>query len=77
MSLSYAERSVLRHTLGLNRSAEAFRNYFSAEDGHQDEPTLLALVERGYMVRETSAISPGAIYRCTKEGREALKDPTP
>lgn len=71
---TYDERCLIQHTLGLDRSRIAYRNYFSADQGHRDVPTLNALVERGLMVRETSAISPGFIFRVTAEGKKALHD---
>lgn len=75
--LTYDERKVMRHTLGLDQSDEAYRNYYVAPPGHASEHTLNGLVRRGYMVRETSAISPDATYRVTAEGRIAMKGPRP
>ena len=63
----------MRHTLGLDRGTVAYRNHFAASDGHSDMPALDLAVERGWMVRETSAISPGYIFRVTATGRSALE----
>ena len=71
-SLSYDERLVMLHTLGLDRGQEIYRNFFAASPGHRDIPTLDALVERDLMVKETSAISPDFVYRVTAAGKQAL-----
>lgn len=70
--LSYSERCIIQHTLGLDRGDVIYRNYFSAEEGHEDLQVLNALAERELMVRETSAISPGFIFRVTRAGKQAL-----
>lgn len=45
------DMEILRHMLGIGshipRSQHGFRNYFNAEPGHNDMPSLERLVERG------------------------------
>lgn len=71
--LTYDERSILMHTMDLDRSKEAYRNFFAAGPEHADMLHLESLVGKGYMVKETSAISPDFIFRVTKAGKEALQ----
>lgn len=73
--LSYDERCLIQHTLGLDRSDVVYRNFFAADPGHVDKPVLDELTRRGLMVRETSAICPDLIYRVTKAGKDALSEP--
>ena len=74
--ITYDERCIIQHTTGLDRSKTAYRNYFAADHGHHDMPVLEALVARGLMVRETSAIVPGFTFRVTAAGMQALKKAT-
>ncbi len=79
VTLTAAEIDVMRHTLGLDRAAEAYRNYFCAEPGHADMPTILDLVAKGLM-RSAGTINDGrdTIYRVTEPGRMALdRQPVP
>lgn len=49
----YADMEVLRHTLGIDSSKPrkqwGYRNYFNADDGHHDMPSLMRLVGAGLM----------------------------
>lgn len=49
----YADMEVLRHTLGVdsNKSRKQWgrRNYFNADEGHHDMPSIKRLVEAGLM----------------------------
>lgn len=67
------EKEIIRHTLGLNRSNESFRNYFCAGDSHADQPTIDSLVQLGFM-RASHTINQGrdTIYVVTDAGKAAL-----
>lgn len=69
------EVEIIRHTLGLNRAPESYRNYFCAETngGHTDQPTIDSLVQLGFM-RASHTINQGrdTIYVVTDAGRQAL-----
>lgn len=71
--LTYDERKILMHAMGLNRSRVAYRNVFVASPSHSDLPVLEALASKGFMVKETSAINPDFIFRATSTGKQALK----
>jgi len=73
--LTYDEKALIRHTIGLDRSDIAYRNHFAASEGHADLPLLDGLVARGLMVRETAAYTPGFTYRVTAAGKTALSGP--
>lgn len=71
--LSEAHLNILRHSLGLSRSREAYRNHFCAGDGHADMPLINDLVDAGFM-RLSHRINEGrdTIYVVTPAGRAAL-----
>ena len=66
--------TVLRHALGLDRRAAAYRNHFCADVGHTDWAALQALVQAGLMVQRRSAISAGWIFFVTDAGRAAIAE---
>jgi hypothetical protein len=50
--MTSSQRSIARHMLGLpNRQRRSYRNRFCAGEGHDDYPTLLAMMEAGYLGR--------------------------
>lgn len=65
---------LLRHTLGLNRSHEAYRNHFVASDGHSDMPNLLFLEQHGLMARAKTPgfLDPDTIVFVATEAGKAL-----
>jgi len=69
------EKDIIRHSLGLDRSTESYRNYFCAETAgcHADQSTIDSLVQLGFM-RAARTINNGrdTIYVVTEAGRQAL-----
>ena len=48
--LTESETAIILHTLGLaDRGLKSYRNYFVANQGHYDMPTLESLVSKGTM----------------------------
>lgn len=43
---------ILRHCLGLNMRDKPYRNYFVADEGHEDWGDLVALEQLGLMERQ-------------------------
>ena len=74
--LSAEQHQVLRHALGLDRKAVAFRNHFCADVGHADWATLESLCAAGLMVKRRSAIGPGSIFFVNDAGRAAAAGAT-
>jgi hypothetical protein len=71
--LRETEVGILKHSLGLNRSDTAYRNYFCADEGHADMPTISSLLQLGFM-RASHKINDGrdTIYVVTEAGKQAL-----
>lgn len=72
MALTIAEKELLRHTLGLDRHPEIYRNYFCAEAGHADLPLIERLIAFG-MMRASHTINQGrdTIYVVTELGKQS------
>lgn len=70
--LTSAEIAILRHTLGMVGRRASYRNYFNAEEGHSDMPTLESLVAKGFMDRTRFWHTPGDMFRATEAGVNAL-----
>lgn len=70
---------ILRHSLGLTRSKEAYRNHFVTGPGSDDHPTCMALVEAGLMKRhQPSALTGGDdCFSVTEAGRAYVAEHTP
>lgn len=64
------EREILRHTLGLDRSKVAYRNFFTAAEDHADWPILERLVAKRFMFKSAVGGIPGFIFQATVAGRE-------
>ncbi len=67
------ERDIIKHSLGITYKPEPYRNYFCADEGHADMPTINSLVQLGFM-RMSHKINDGrdSIYVVTDAGRAAL-----
>jgi hypothetical protein len=72
--LSEGQVNIMRHTLGLNQSKIAYRNYYSSDAGSSGFDDLNKLVELGYMTRRNSSISPDYIFHTTDKGKSLLYD---
>lgn len=70
--MTKAQREVMEHTLGLNRCAEPYRNYFFCSEGHDDLPTIRELEAAGWMERFNNPHSKDMGFRVTATGRAAL-----
>ena len=73
-AISEQQRHVLRHALGLNRSAIAYRNYFCTGPGTDNYPVCMSLVGLGLMSRrETSGLFGGdSVFHVTPAGLAAV-----
>ena len=73
MKLSDEQRDLMKHTLGLDRAAESYRDYFCAGEDHADMPIISQLIELG-MMWKSHVINDGrdAIYKVTVAGRKSL-----
>jgi hypothetical protein len=62
---------ILRHSLGLTRSATAYRNHFVTGHGSDDHPICMALVDAGLMqLHPPSALTGGDdCFTVTEKGR--------
>lgn len=68
---------VLRHTVGLNRRPEPYRNYFMAAPGSPDEALCLVLSERGLMFEASvpeayRGLVPDRLFRVSDAGFRVL-----
>jgi len=59
---------LMRHTVGLDRSDNPYRNYFSADEGHTHWNSLIELVEMGLMTKRKSTVSSDTIFHITNQG---------
>ncbi len=76
--LTAKERHILRHTLGLTRSKESYRNRFVTGPDTDDWPMVQALCTRGLMVARggPQAIIGGmTVFQATDAGRIAAMAP--
>lgn len=74
MSLSAQEREVVRHSIGLpNRHKRSYRNYFAANEGHADWPTLTALKARHLAWARRGGSH--TYFHMTREAAEAALEP--
>lgn len=71
--MNIEQHDILRHALGLGRSAREYRNHFVTGPGSTDYPHCEELVKAGLMTRrEGSHLSGGdPIYVVTEAGRIA------
>lgn len=59
---------LMRHTVGLDRGNKPYRNYFSADEGHDSLDDLNDLVDMGLMKKNKTGISPDIIFSLTDTG---------
>lgn len=71
-ALSDRETDVVRHALGLTRKEEAYRNYFSADVGSDDDKTWLGLVRKGLAIGVVHGEN-GRFYRAGMRLANAVK----
>lgn len=68
-----ADMDILRHMLGIGEHIPkrdwCYRNYFNAEEGHSDMPSLLRLKANGLIIR--SACNPD-YWHATESGCKAI-----
>lgn len=64
LALTDREIEVIRHSLGWNRSYSgiAYRSYFSADRGSEDDATWLGLVKRGLAIGRDVSSQPDRVY---------------
>jgi len=74
--ITEAHLDILRHATGLDRSKEAYRNYFCADEHHSDMPLINDLVAAGLM-RAARKINDGrdTIYIVTQAGASKIIPP--
>ncbi len=67
------EAGIIRHTLGLDRAKESYRNYFCTHPGASNWDAIQSLVQLGFM-QLTSKINDDRdyLFRVTDAGRQAL-----
>lgn len=67
------EKEIIRHTLGLDRSKTAYRNYFCTHPGANDWDAIQSLVQLGFM-QLANKINDDRdyLFRVTDAGRQAL-----
>lgn len=71
------QRSILAHSLGLDRAKKPYRNRFCTEEGSKDFDDCQALVERGFMQKSKPVDwIPDAIFIVTEKGRLAVINST-
>lgn len=72
---SKIQRDMMRHALGLNRSKDSHRNYYSADVGDAETcATWDALVACGFATkRDPTRGFPDVMYQVTDAGRKALE----
>ena len=73
MSMTPEKLHIMRHALGLERSATSYRNHFVAGEGHADMPDILALVDAGFMAEATRPPildESDCVFYVTPAGRE-------
>jgi hypothetical protein len=78
-AISEEQRDILRHALGLGRSAREYRNHFVTGPGSTDYPHCEALVSEGLMTRcEGHKLSGGdPIYSVTEAGKAVARSKQP
>jgi hypothetical protein len=74
--LTPEEHDLLRHTLGLSRAKESYRNYFCAGPDHDELPVITTLIEPGAM-KASHTINGGrdTIFKATEAGQQACLKP--
>lgn len=65
---------LMKHTLGLDRSVDSYRNYFFANENHIDIEDLDRLVDKELMLKYESKISTDVTYSVTDKGKERLRE---
>jgi hypothetical protein len=78
--LTTAERHVIKHSLGLLRAKEPYRNRFVSDPETSDWPILQALCERGLMVGRRyplDEVGESWVFIVTEAGRAALAEDMP
>lgn len=70
--LTAEQLSILRHALGADSSTPSYRNGFAAEEGADDWPHVMALVEMGLMTRGKTNCDGLALFYVTEEGQELI-----
>ena len=69
IDLTDAEKNVLVHTLtGSKPSRKVYRNFFAADQGHNDMEHIARLVEMGLMIKGKMFNSDGNYFHCTNSG---------
>lgn len=67
---------ILKHTVGLDRSTEMYRNRFIAGSGHDERPILSELVEAGLMgiAENRGMFGDSDCFYVTEKGMQWIKD---
>jgi len=68
------ERNIMLHSLGLDRSKKAYRNFYAASEGHHSNQELENLVEHGLMIKRKDPFNDfgGILYHVTDVGKRVL-----
>lgn len=68
------EKNIMLHSLGLDRSKEAYRNYYAASEGHNSNKELENLVTHGLMVKRKDPFNDfdGILYHVTNVGKTTI-----
>ncbi len=71
IALSSTQLQILRHSLGLTRGKDMYRNHFVTGEGSLDHPDCMALVEMGLMTRRSGNELSGGddVFRVTDTGK--------
>lgn len=79
-AMTPSQHHILRHALGLDRQATAYRNSFVTGPGSVDHPDCLALVAMGHMTRRdgsTLAFGGDDLFHVTEQGKVAAAEQVP
>ena len=77
MNLSNKEFHILKHSLGLKKGKDIYRNHFVTGEGSADYPICETLVEKGLLFKRQALfdeIDDRYIYHVTDEGIKAAQE---
>jgi len=66
------EIEIIKHSLGLNRRAKPYRNYFCTGEGSTDFDACENLVNQKLMTRHKKEFITDYIYCVTEEGKRSI-----
>ena len=70
--MTYDQRQVIRHSLGLDWAKLPYRNHFAADAEHYDYPAVLACVNEGLMYLGHTDQNGMMFFHVTESGARAV-----